>query len=108
MAYKRKLKGLTNKSEQALPNKSEQKALPNTITDGKLTLEMLALLPVGVSRPTYHTGYIRVDGEAGWWDTSEYAGLIHKLLTSTLDELKADNVWIPVWRYHAGTEAIAA
>ncbi len=32
----------------------------------------------------------------------DYAKVIDRLLNHTLDELKAADVWIPVWRYAAG------
>lgn len=43
---------------------------------------------------------------ARYYREPEYAKVIDRLLTHTIEELKMAGIWIPVWRYSAGEESI--
>jgi hypothetical protein len=108
--YREKQKGVTSEGvtqgvtvpDSILTLHAEAKQMIKPVKS-KLTLAMVKSLPIGVSRPTFGTGYVRPD--RGWWDGECYAGVIERLLTCTLSELKADNVWIPAWRQSIGENA---
>lgn len=54
-------------------------------------------LPMGVSRPTCHPSDTRRNGE-NWWNTPDYARVIERLLTHTVEELEQQGGWIPAWK----------
>lgn len=65
------------------------------ILNNLLTEELLALLPASVAKPTAQPG----DPETGWWlKGGKYASKIHHLLTTSYEQLKAEDYWIPAWR----------
>lgn len=89
---------------------TEQSVTPSQQT-GILTPELLAQLPGGVSvptaQPTARTQAMtaqqlrsRVSSYTGiqWKHSEEYAEVIHRLLTWTLQELKESGQQIPAWK----------
>ncbi len=81
-------------------------------TDITLTPEILARLPQGVVRPTGQPNEYTADMKAeplawavscgaNWQSSPEYAEVIHRLLTLSVDELREQGMDIPVWKEHA-------
>ncbi len=110
--HREKQKGITVIPE-ALPDvipKSEQPVIPAVIPNHKMpqfeldnnvlddividSVTVTPVLPACVPK-ILHARYAR---------EPDYAKTIDRLLTHTLDELKAMHIWIPVWRYNAGQD----
>lgn len=64
-------------------------------------------LPIGVSKPTCRPDDTESNGP-NWWNAPEYARTIERLLTWTVEELEADGIFVPCWKYNqAKAEAVA-
>ena len=85
---------------------------PQSVTDSRtLTLVMLAGLPDGVSRPTAQPTAETAGVHAvalmdsmnrysgiGWLNSPEYAEVVYRLLTSSVEQLEAEGQFVPCWK----------
>ncbi|KKL08281.1 hypothetical protein LCGC14_2577440, partial [marine sediment metagenome] len=101
-------KSVTLRNGSVIAGISEQDISDEAI---ELAQPDLNLLPVGVSKPTGHRSAraysmtsqqlrIRIRCYKGldWLASPEYAEVIFRLLTHTIDQLKQDHQFIPAWR----------
>jgi len=103
-----------NRNKKSVTDVTVIVEVEQSVTERTLTLSMLASLPAGVSRPTAQPtseaagvhaaalmdGMNRCSG-IEWLDSPEYAEVVYRLLTSSVEQLEAESQFIPAWKVAA-------